>query len=416
MHLTPGTLAHTSYHWFIFKKSTRRFCNVYKEEESDAASSYISNFKTAFPDVLLAISRLLVRMGKGTVLLPKDHLPNLCGLCPLSFFLAEMSSGKVALYVLALRSACQNPTDVSTPEKDVKLVQVLEKKTKEEIKHIDVTGTPKTTYYQLALDTLALCVEKSPELETAASALADAALDNRFQFQGHFSVDTGAVASLGLFCVHERRVSSQQSKLTGTIRNALALIAKQILNEQQNNGILGNIYSTGLAMQALSVTSEFYSPTAWNCEKTLEEVLHQVTAGAFSRPAAASQILPSLVGKTYLDVRGLTCTSENVTVHYKVSNELIGRHFKLSITVKVPKGSVLLAALEAAQQANPSEFSFQTEETSWGPMVTSINGLQASTNERSYWQFLSGKTPLEQGVGSYKPRDNELIVANFSRY
>ncbi|KAM6465965.1 cobalamin binding intrinsic factor-like isoform 6-T6 [Liasis olivaceus] len=328
----------------------------------------------------------------------------------------EMSSGKVALYVLALRSACQNPTDVSTPEKDVKLVQVLEKKTKEEIKHIDVTGTPKTTYYQLALDTLALCVEKSPELETAASALADAALDNRFQFQGHFSVDTGAVASLGLFCVHERRVSSQQSKLTGTIRNALALIAKQILNEQQNNGILGNIYSTGLAMQALSVTSEFYSPTAWNCEKTLEEVLHQVTAGAFSRPAAASQILPSLVGKTYLDVRGLTCTSENVTVHYKVSNELIGRHFKLSITVKVPKGSVLLAALEAAQQANPSEFSFQTEETSWGPMVTSINGLQASTNERSYWQFLSGKTPLEQGVGSYKPRDNELIVANFSRY
>ncbi|KAM6465963.1 transcobalamin-1-like isoform 4-T4 [Liasis olivaceus] len=398
MHLTPGTLAHTSYHWFIFKKSTRRFCNVYKEEESDAASSYISNFKTAFPDVLLAISRLLVRMGKGTVLLPKDHLPNLCGLCPLSFFLAEMSSGKVALYVLALRSACQNPTDVSTPEKDVKLVQVLEKKTKEEIKHIDVTGTPKTTYYQLALDTLALCVEKSPELETAASALADAALDNRFQFQGHFSVDTGAVASLGLFCVHERRVSSQQSKLTGTIRNALALIAKQILNEQQNNGILGNIYSTGLAMQALSVTSEFYSPTAWNCEKTLEEVLHQVTAGAFSRPAAASQILPSLVGKTYLDVRGLTCTSENVTVHYKVSNELIGRHFKLSITVKVPKGSVLLAALEAAQQANPSEFSFQTEETSWGPMVTSINGLQASTNERSYWQFLSGKTPLEQGI------------------
>ncbi|XP_025033297.1 transcobalamin-1-like, partial [Python bivittatus] len=299
-----------------------------------------------------------------------------------------MSSGKVALYVLALRSSCQNPTDVSTPEKHVNLVQVLENKTEDEIKHIDTTRTPKTTYYQLALDTLALCVEKSPELETAASALADAALDNRFQFQGHFSVDTGAVVSLALFCVYERRVSSQQSKLTGTLQNALALIAKQILNEQQNNGILGNIYSTGLAMQALSVTSEFYSPNSWNCEKTIEEVLNQVTEGAFSRPAAASQILPSLVGKTYLDVRGLTCTSENVTVHYKVSNELIGPHFKLSITVKVPKGSVLLAALEAAQQANPSEFSFQREETSWGPMITSINGLQASTNEKTYWQFL----------------------------
>ncbi|XP_025033279.1 transcobalamin-1-like isoform X1 [Python bivittatus] len=364
-------------------------------------------------------------MGKGTVLLPKDCLLNLCGLRPLSLFLAEMSSGKVALYVLALRSACQNPTDVSTPEKHVNLVQVLEKKTKEEIKHFDTTRTPKTDYYQLALDTLALCVEKSSELKTAASALADAALDNRFQFQGRFSVDIGAVASLALFCV-DKGISSQQSELTGTIKKALALITKQILDEQQKNGTLGNIYSTGLAMQvhlkgresrnlvfifwslaehlsladfqALNVTSEFYGPTAWNCEKTLEVVLDQVTKGAFSPPADASQILPSLVGKTYLDVRSLTCTSENVTVHYNVINVIKEPHFNFSITVKVPKGSVLLAVLEAAQQANPSEFRFQTGLTHCSPMVTSINALQASTNEKTYWQFLSGKAPLEQGI------------------
>ncbi|KAM6465970.1 cobalamin binding intrinsic factor-like isoform 2-T2 [Liasis olivaceus] len=328
----------------------------------------------------------------------------------------EMSSGKVALYVLALRSSCQNPTNVSTPEKDVNLVQVLEKKTKEEIKHIHATESPKTTYYQLALDTLALCVEKSPELKTAACALANAALEKRFQFQGGFSVDTAAMASLALFCVYDRRNSFQKSKLIGTLQNALAVTRKEILNAQQNNGIIGNIYSTGLAMQALSVTSEFDTADPWNCEKTIKEVLHQVTEGAFSRPAAASQILPSLVGKTYLDVRGLTCTSENVTVHYNVNNVLNKPNFNFSITVKVPNGSVLLAVLEAAQQANPSEFSFQTEETSWGPMVTSINGLQASTNERSYWQFLSGKTPLEQGVGSYKPKDNEQIVGNFTKY
>ncbi|XP_039200113.1 cobalamin binding intrinsic factor-like [Crotalus tigris] len=328
----------------------------------------------------------------------------------------EMTSGKVALYVLALRSACQNPADVNTPEKHVNLVQVLEEKTKEEIKYINTTGTPKTTYYQLALDTLALCIEKSPELERAATALAKAALTNSFQFLGHFSVDTGAVASLALFCVYEGRISSQQSKLVGTIQEALALITKQILNEQQTNGLLGNIYSTGLAMQALSVTSEFYSDNAWNCPKTLNEVLSKIPEGAFSTPAAASQILPSLVGKTYLDVSSLTCTSETVTVHYKVINKLKKPYFKYSTTVKVPKGSVLLAVLEAARQFNAKEFSFQTEETSWGPMVTSISGLQGNTNEKTYWQFLSGKTPLEQGVGSYKPRDNELIVAIFSRY
>ncbi|XP_026541156.1 gastric intrinsic factor-like [Notechis scutatus] len=328
----------------------------------------------------------------------------------------EMTSGKVALYVLALRSACQNPADVTTPEKHVNLVQVLEKKTKEEIKHIQTTGTPKTTYYQLALDTLALCVEKSPELERAANALAKEVLANSFQFKGHFSVDTAAVATLALFCVYEGRISPQQSKFIETIREALALATKQILNEQQSNGLLGNIYSTGLAIQALSVTSEFYSANAWNCPKTLNEVLSKITEGAFSTPAASSQILPSLVGKTYLDVRGLTCSSKTVTVNYTVTNDLIGPYFKYSTAVQVPKGSVLLTVLKAAQQFNAKEFSFQTKETSWGPMVTSINGVQGSTNEKTYWQFLSGKTPLEQGVGSYKPKNNEKIVAKFSRY
>ncbi|XP_063145208.1 cobalamin binding intrinsic factor [Candoia aspera] len=328
----------------------------------------------------------------------------------------EMTSGKVALNVLALRSSCQDPTDVSIPEKHVNLVQVLEKKTKEEIQNIDTSGTPKTTYYQLALDTLALCVERSPELGTAAIHLAQAALDDKFKFQGRFSVDTGAMASLALVCMYEGRISSQQRKLTGTIQDALARITKQILNEEWNNGILGNIYSTGLAMQALNVTSEFQSAGEWNCPKTLKEVLREVTEGAFSSPVAAAQILPSLVGKTYLDVRGITCTSQTVTVHYTVINELKEPHFTYSITVQVPKDSVLLAVLEAAKQTNASEFSFETEETSWGPMVTSIHGLQASTNEKTYWQFLRGKTPLEQGVGSYKPRDNEHIVAIFSRY
>uniref|UniRef100_A0A8C5RU76 Transcobalamin-like C-terminal domain-containing protein n=1 Tax=Laticauda laticaudata TaxID=8630 RepID=A0A8C5RU76_LATLA len=323
----------------------------------------------------------------------------------------EMTSGKVALYVLALRSACQNPA-----EKHVNLVQVLEEKTKEEIEHIHTTGTPKTTYYQLALDTLALCVEKSPELENPATTLAKAALNNSFHFAGRFSVDTAAIASLGLFCVYEGKISPQQNKITGTVQAALTHITKQILNEQQSNGLLGNVYSTGLAMQALSVTSEFYSANAWNCPKTLNEVLSKITEGAFSTPAAASQILPSLVGKTYLDVRSLTCSSETVTVHYTVTNKLTQPYFEYFTTVKVQKGSVLLTVLEAAKQLNASEFSFQTEETSWGPMVTSINGLQGSTNKKTYWQFLSGKTPLEQGVGSYKPKDNEEIVAIFSRY
>ncbi|KAL8182796.1 UNVERIFIED_CONTAM: hypothetical protein K2H54_001403 [Gekko kuhli] len=330
----------------------------------------------------------------------------------------EMTSGKVALYLLALQSSCENPEDVTTPQNTVNLVHILEEKTKEEINYFHHYGTPKTTYYQLALDTLALCVGESLDTEEASIILAKAALANDLEFGGYFSVDTGAVASLALTCVREMS-KTQQRELMAVIEEALARMSKQMLGEQRSNGIIGNIYSTGLAMQALSVTSQFYSTEAWSCVKTKEEVLHEISLGAFNIPAAAAQILPSLVGKTYLDVRKPTCSSgsgSSITVQYTITNAIVGPSFSYSITVNVPEGSVLLTVLNAAQCAKPNEFSFQTEQTSWGPMVVSIHNIQASTNEKTYWQYLSGETPLDQGVGSYKPVNGEHIVAIFSRY
>lgn len=86
--------------------------------------------------------------------------------------------------------------------------------------------------------------------------------------------------------------------------------------------------------------------------------------------------------------------------------------------------------------------SFQTEQTSWGTYVTSIHGLAASTEDRTYWQFLSAGDALEEGgggprevwglwwgspcpslthpsaagVGIYKPHAGEHIQAVFSTY
>ncbi|KAH0621108.1 hypothetical protein JD844_022141 [Phrynosoma platyrhinos] len=332
----------------------------------------------------------------------------------------EMTSGKVALYVLAFQSSCENPADVTTLDKRVNLVHVLEEKTKEEIDYFsenretvipgcfaDAHHAPKTTYYQLALDVLALCVVKSSEAETAAKILTEAALTNHFQI---------AMTSLALTCVYHE---TQNKELVGIIQHALSQITTQILREQKSSGIIGNLYSTGLAMQALSVTSEFYSEGAWKCTNTLDKILLEVSQGAFNTPGAASQILPSLVGKTYLNIQGLICSPEKVptiTVNYTIIKDEGEPKFKFSIPVEVPKGSVLLAVLEAAQSANSTDFSFQYEQTAWGPMVVSIHGIKADANEKTYWQFLSGKTPIDQGVGSYKPTDNEHIEAIYSKY
>lgn len=40
---------------------------------------------------------------------------------------------------------------------------------------------------------------------------------------------------------------------------------------------------------------------------------------------------------------------------------------------------------------------FETIMTSWGLMVSSINNIAENANHKTYWQFLSGKTPLNEG-------------------
>ncbi|XP_072841560.2 cobalamin binding intrinsic factor isoform X2 [Pogona vitticeps] len=323
----------------------------------------------------------------------------------------EMTSGKVALYVLALRSSCENPREVVTPNGKINLVQILEDKTREETESYK-KRSPKTTFYQLALDALALCFEESPDIENVAGILVKAA--NDLQLREAFSVDTAAVVSLALVCVYD---DPSSNNLREKIPKVLKLLIDHILEKQQENGIIGNIYSTGLAIQALSVTSQFWSQDRWNCTKTLNKVLQEAYLGAFNNPNAISQILPSLVGKTYLDVKNLQCLPVNpIRVNYTIINHLIGLYFEHSIIIDVPPCSVLLDVLEAAKRDEPREFSFKTKETCWGPMVISINDIKADENEKTYWQFLSGNKPLDQGVGSYKPSNNENIVAIFSKY
>ncbi|NXA65426.1 IF factor, partial [Mohoua ochrocephala] len=203
----------------------------------------------------------------------------------------------------------------------------------------------------------------------------------------------------------------------------------------EKNGMIGNIYSMGLALQALDATRTFYAPRKWDCAQAFSVVL----AHDYQQPMAIAQVLPALVGRSYLDAAGLDCAATKGTspkpqlplspalgthgvprapiqVHYSITNTLQGTHFHYSTLVTVPSGSTLLQVMEVAAEENPQTFSFQTEQTSWGPYVTSIHGLAGSTEDRTYWQFLSAEDALDEGVGTYKPHAGEHIRAVFSTY
>ncbi|NWR38941.1 IF factor, partial [Tachuris rubrigastra] len=210
----------------------------------------------------------------------------------------------------------------------------------------------------------------------------------------------------------------------------------------ESKGMIGNIYSMGLALQALEASRDFYAPRDWDCAQAFAVV----TNHTFELPMAIAQLLPALVGTSYLDAATLNCDaptdlcsslqthriprgmmiqpgashtpqeSQDITVHYSIINKLQGTPFHYNISVTVPGDSTLLEVLERAEKKDPENFSFKTEQTFWGPMVVSIHGLAASENDRTYWQFRSSGKPLDEGVGSYRPKHSEHIQAIFSTY
>ncbi|KAM6069190.1 LOW QUALITY PROTEIN: cobalamin binding intrinsic factor [Theristicus caerulescens] len=370
----------------------------------------------------------------------------------------DMTSGQVALYVLALLSSCQDPQHVHALGHTVNLLRILQQKTDEEMATLELSGHPKTTLYSVSLDALGLCLSGASGYETPSVVLAKQVLSP----DSHLSVDTRAVAALALACAYDHVNLHDVREL---LHKALSTVTNGFLDEQEKQqGMIGNIYSMGLALQALEATVKFYAPRKWNCAQAFSVVYNH----DYRQPMAIAQVLPALVGGSYLEAADQDCASTSlspplslspelgttevlggtagaspdptgttlpdppcpvagahfallpspalITVHYSIINKLQGTHFDYTTTVQVPAGSTLLKVLQKAAKENPNTFSFQTEQTSWGPMVVSIHGLAANSDDRTYWQFLSSGDALSEGVGTYKPRDGEHIQAVFSTY
>ncbi|XP_002196005.6 cobalamin binding intrinsic factor [Taeniopygia guttata] len=341
----------------------------------------------------------------------------------------DMTSGQVALHVLALLSSCQDPQHVHALEQTLDLIRVLQQKTDEEMAKLEADGIPKTTLYNVGVDTLALCLAEAGGAQGPSVALAKQVLSP----ESHISVDTQAMVALALACVYNY---VELQDVQDLLREALRTVSNSFLDEQEKrNGMIGNIYSMGLALQALEATRKFYAPRKWDCAQAFSVVCTH----DYQQPMAIAQVLPSLVGRSYLDVAGLDCAATKnmssgqqlplsptlgthgiprdlIQVHYSITNTLQGKHFRYSTSVTVPSGSTLLQVMEVAAQENPQTFSFQMEQASWGLFVTSIHGLAGSMEDRTYWQFLSAGDALDEGVGTYKPHDGEHIEAIFSIY
>ncbi|XP_051865864.1 uncharacterized protein LOC127567224 isoform X2 [Pristis pectinata] len=86
-----------------------------------------------------------------------------------------------------------------------------------------------------------------------------------------------------------------------------------------------------------------------------------------------------------------------------------------SIRLAVRKGATILDAMRVAERERP-QFKFKQIPTAWGPYITSIGGTEASSQDRTYWEFLIGTQPIPVGVAEYKLSDGDHIFAKFTTY
>ncbi|XP_073453278.1 cobalamin binding intrinsic factor-like isoform X1 [Aquarana catesbeiana] len=326
----------------------------------------------------------------------------------------SFTSGKVALYVLALRSSCVDPSDISVQQGSINLVQLLENKTREELRAFENEPSPNasviTTWYQVGLDLLGLCTMSSPYAISAARIVANHATP-----EGCGSVGTAAVLAMGLVCV--LGMENIPEKTLTEVRTALSGLLDLIL-EHQKDGLIGNAYSTSLAGQAL-LAAEKYFLISWDCSGTIQKVLDLIPEKTFSLPIAAARVLPFLWSTSYVSVKRLPCPEDDahfISVEYTIVNDLSGDQFHHFTIIAVEEGSTVLQVMQKAAELDPNKFSFESKNFTWGVYITAINHLAESTIDRTCWLFFSGNTLLDKGVSSYIPKKNEHIIAIFSKY
>ncbi|KAM6155487.1 transcobalamin-2 [Rhynchocyon petersi] len=332
-----------------------------------------------------------------------------------SDFQIKPSMGQLALYLLALRANCE----FIWGRKGDRLVSQLKWFLEDEKRAVghDHKGKPHTSYYQYGLAILALCVHYKRVHGSVVGKLLHAVEHSQSLNQDYLSVDTAAMAGLAFTCLKRFNFNHEQRE---RITLAIRMVQEKIVRAQTPEGYFGNIYSTPLALQLLMTSSMSGGRLSTVCHKAGNALLPSIQDGAFQNVLMLSQLLPVLNHKSYSDLISPDCVAlraklepaketpsqvhDQASIMVTLNVSSVFPPYKRSISVLA--GSSLEDVLQKAQELGG--FTYGTQDTSWGPYLTSVMGKEA--REREFWQLLhESDMPLQQGINDYIPVDGETI-------
>lgn len=334
--------------------------------------------------------------------------------------------GLLALYTLALKSSCHdlNTVTFTVSEKSEKLLTHLKNQMEQEKEHIAFSHRPLTNYYQYSLGVLALCVSGIRVNNHVSNKLIKAVENEHFKHGDSESTDTYAMAGMALQCVKD---SGSHVQNAAELDTALSKIKEKLLAARRNDGHIGNEFSTGLAVQALLAMGTHIA----DCAASMEAMRTGARGNTYHNPMAVSQILPALQKKSYLLVKSKECRNEDDSLVLEPVDPVVVLPSKTEVavmvevvtasgaaalySVKVPKGSSLLQALELLSGKDVG-FTFEKESSLWGPFLSMVNGEQARQSDRRYWHLSSDGTALTEGINDYKIEVAQKIIIKNSSY
>ncbi|XP_041956373.1 transcobalamin-2 [Alosa sapidissima] len=334
--------------------------------------------------------------------------------------------GRLALYILALKSSCHdvNSLTFSVNQKSDSLLTHLKKQMENEKEHIAFSQRPLTNYYQYSLGILTLCLSGVRVNPHVSNKLIHAVERGLIKHGDSLCIDTYAMAGMALQCL--KNAGSHVMDAT-QLEKALDTIKQRLLSSKRADGHMGNEFSTGLAVQALlAMGSDMQA-----CAASMEALREDVRKGTYGNPMAMSQTLPALQQRSYLSLKGKECRNEDDTLVLDTTSPVIVLpsqttiHLQVEVvksdnmastySVDVPKGSSLLEALTLLQ-GNQAGFTFEKESSLWGPFLSSVNGEQARQSDRRYWRLSSNGKALGQGVTDYKVEAAQKITIKNSSF
>lgn len=337
----------------------------------------------------------------------------------------ELVVGRLALYILALRSSCHDLSlHLNHNGMNEFLLTHLKKEMEEEKQNIAFSHRPKTNYYQYSLGILALCVSGVRVNAHVSHKLIHAVEHGQIKHGESLCIDSHAMAGMALQCLKNEGTSVKDD---AELDKALATIKQKLLDSKRADGHMGNEFSTGLAVQALLAIGVEME----ECGTAVEALRADIRKGTYHNPMAASQVLPALNQQSYLHLKSKECRSEDdtLTADAESASEVLSSHGQVALQVEViklsgaasvfsinvPKGSSLFEALNLLQDKQTG-FTFKTEDSLWGAFLSVLNDEQARQTDRRYWHVSSDGTSLTQGIKDYKIDSAQRITIKNTGY